>query len=106
MRITETSDLWWKSAVIYCLDVETFLDWNEDGILSGNEVRVGATRETNDEEDYDQTRRPEFSNWTVRGFENFRDAEIDLALVDVDRHAAVLRDPLLGDVEVGHDLDA
>ena len=31
MRITETSDLWWKSAVIYCLDVETFLDWNDDG---------------------------------------------------------------------------
>ena len=23
MRITETSDLWWKTAVIYCLDVET-----------------------------------------------------------------------------------
>ncbi len=32
MRITDTSDLWWKSAVIYCLDVETFLDWNDDGI--------------------------------------------------------------------------
>ena len=31
MRITETSDLWWKTAVIYCLDVETFLDWNDDG---------------------------------------------------------------------------
>jgi trehalose synthase len=26
-----TSDLWWKNAVIYCLDVETFLDWNGDG---------------------------------------------------------------------------
>ncbi|MDQ3734180.1 MAG: alpha-amylase family protein [Actinomycetota bacterium] len=32
MRITDTSDLWWKNAVIYCLDVETFLDWNGDGI--------------------------------------------------------------------------
>jgi trehalose synthase len=32
VRITDTSDLWWKSAVIYCLDVETFLDWNGDGI--------------------------------------------------------------------------
>ena len=32
MRITDTSDLWWKTAVIYCLDVETFLDWNDDGI--------------------------------------------------------------------------
>jgi trehalose synthase len=26
-----TSDLWWKSAVIYCLDVETFFDWDGDG---------------------------------------------------------------------------
>lgn len=25
-------DLWWKNAVIYCLDVETFLDGNGDGI--------------------------------------------------------------------------
>ena len=32
MRITDTSDLWWKTAVVYCLDVETFLDWNDDGI--------------------------------------------------------------------------
>jgi len=31
MRITDTSDLWWKTAVVYCLDVETFLDWNGDG---------------------------------------------------------------------------
>jgi trehalose synthase len=27
-----TSDLWWKNAVIYCLDVETFLDWDGDGV--------------------------------------------------------------------------
>ena len=26
-----TSDVWWKNAVIYCLDVETFLDWDGDG---------------------------------------------------------------------------
>jgi trehalose synthase len=26
-----TSDLWWKNAIVYCLDVETFLDWNGDG---------------------------------------------------------------------------
>ena len=32
MRITDTSDLWWKNAVVYCLDVETFMDWNDDGI--------------------------------------------------------------------------
>jgi trehalose synthase len=32
VRITDTSDLWWKTAVVYCLDVETYLDWNEDGV--------------------------------------------------------------------------
>ncbi len=32
MKITDTSDLWWKSAVIYCLDVETFMDSDDDGI--------------------------------------------------------------------------
>ncbi|WP_137844964.1 alpha-amylase family protein [Microbacterium sp. 2FI] len=31
MRITDTSDLWWKSAVIYCLDVETYMDADDDG---------------------------------------------------------------------------
>ncbi|MGK3951542.1 alpha-amylase family protein [Microbacterium sp. I2] len=42
MRITDTSDLWWKSAVIYCLDVETFLDSNGDGIgdLQGLAARI------------------------------------------------------------------
>ena len=32
MRITDTSDQWWKTAVVYCLDVETFLDSDGDGI--------------------------------------------------------------------------
>ena len=32
MSTGRTSDLWWKNAVVYCLDVETFLDWNGDGI--------------------------------------------------------------------------
>lgn len=32
MRITETGDLWWKNAVIYSLDVETYNDGNGDGI--------------------------------------------------------------------------
>jgi maltose alpha-D-glucosyltransferase/alpha-amylase len=27
-----TSDLWWKNAVIYCLDVELFKDGNNDGV--------------------------------------------------------------------------
>ncbi|MBO3101004.1 alpha-amylase family protein [Cellulomonas fengjieae] len=32
MRIHDTGDLWWKNAVIYCLDVETYMDWNDDGV--------------------------------------------------------------------------
>jgi Ca2+-binding EF-hand superfamily protein len=44
-------------------------DWNGDGVLSGNEVRVGASRETTTD-DYDPNRRPEFRNWTERGFAN------------------------------------
>ncbi|MEJ7582717.1 MAG: alpha-amylase family protein [Acidimicrobiales bacterium] len=32
MKVTDTSDLWWKTAVIYCLDIETFLDWDGNGI--------------------------------------------------------------------------
>jgi len=31
MSIKATSDLWWKNAVVYCLDVETFYDANGDG---------------------------------------------------------------------------
>jgi trehalose synthase len=31
MRSAPTSDLWWKNAVIYCLDVETFHDADGDG---------------------------------------------------------------------------
>jgi trehalose synthase len=31
VRITDTADLWWKTAVVYCLDVETYLDWDGDG---------------------------------------------------------------------------
>jgi len=32
MRISETGDRWWKTAVFYNLDVKTYLDWNGDGI--------------------------------------------------------------------------
>ena len=32
MRLEPTSDLWWKNAVIYCLDVETYLDSDGDGV--------------------------------------------------------------------------
>jgi Ca2+-binding EF-hand superfamily protein len=46
-------------------------DWNGDGVLSGDEVRVGANRQGDErEDDFDQNRRPEFRNWTDRGFEN------------------------------------
>jgi trehalose synthase len=42
MTTARTSDLWWKNAVIYCLDVETFLDWDADGIgdLKGLTERI------------------------------------------------------------------
>jgi trehalose synthase len=32
MRLDRTSDLWWKNAVIYCLDVETYCDSDGDGV--------------------------------------------------------------------------
>ena len=32
MKSKATSDLWWKSAILYCLDVETYLDSNADGV--------------------------------------------------------------------------
>jgi maltose alpha-D-glucosyltransferase/alpha-amylase len=37
-----TGDVWWKNAVVYCLDVETFLDWDGDGIgdLQGLTARI------------------------------------------------------------------
>ena len=31
MKTSDTGDLWWKTAVVYCLDVETFMDWDGDG---------------------------------------------------------------------------
>src|SRR5215211_6613477 len=42
MKRKATSDVWWKNAVIYCLDVETFLDTDGDGCgdLSGLEARI------------------------------------------------------------------
>ncbi|WP_347140570.1 alpha-amylase family protein [Paracoccus sp. SSK6] len=32
MDISRTGDVWWKNAIVYCLDVETFQDSNGDGI--------------------------------------------------------------------------
>jgi len=31
MRLTQTADIWWKNAVVYCLDIETFFDSDGDG---------------------------------------------------------------------------
>ena len=31
MSASRTSDLWWKNGIVYCLDVETFLDTDGDG---------------------------------------------------------------------------
>src|SRR5690349_8696717 len=47
MRITDTADLWWKTAVIYCLDVETFIDWNGYGVgdLPGLAQRIDYLEE-------------------------------------------------------------
>ncbi len=44
-------------------------DWNGDGVLSGNEVRVGAARPMNTDEDYTPARRPSFYDWTQAGFD-------------------------------------
>jgi trehalose synthase len=42
VSIRTTSDQWWKNGVIYCLDVETFLDGDGDGVgdLGGLAARV------------------------------------------------------------------
>ncbi|MBJ7383807.1 MAG: trehalose synthase, partial [Mycolicibacterium sp.] len=42
MRKSDTGDLWWKNAVFYCADVETFYDWNGDGCgdLRGMSERI------------------------------------------------------------------
>ena len=41
-RLGRTGDLWWKDAVIYCIDVETFYDSNGDGMgdLDGITERI------------------------------------------------------------------
>ena len=42
MSLEATSDLWWKNAVVYCVDTQSFLDSNGDGIgdLDGLTQRV------------------------------------------------------------------
>src|SRR6185503_12833431 len=45
-------------------------DWDGDGVLSGDEVRLGAWREQRgDDEDFDEADREyRFDDWTARGF--------------------------------------
>jgi Ca2+-binding EF-hand superfamily protein len=44
-------------------------DWNGDGRLSGDEVRVGGRRQrAADNDDFDQARRREFFDWTPEAF--------------------------------------
>jgi maltose alpha-D-glucosyltransferase/alpha-amylase len=38
VRLDETSDQWWKNAIVYCLDVETFFDSDGDGVGDFNGV--------------------------------------------------------------------
>jgi trehalose synthase len=42
MSLRTTSDQWWKGAIVYCLDAETFVDWNGDGVgdLAGLAERI------------------------------------------------------------------
>jgi Ca2+-binding EF-hand superfamily protein len=70
-------------------------DWNGDGILSGDEVRAGATRQWGEDDDFDQTQRPEFRNWTDRGFTNLdrnRDGEIERSEWFYDREGFIRAD--------------
>ena len=70
-------------------------DWNGDGVLSGDEVRPGASRQLGEEDDFDQTRRPEFRNWTERGFtilDRNRDGRIQRAEWFYDREGFIRAD--------------
>ena len=42
MSLEATSDLWWKNAIIYCVDTQSFLDTNGDGVgdLDGLTQRI------------------------------------------------------------------
>ena len=64
-------------------------DWNNDGVLSGDEVRVGATQPLNREQDFDPSRRPMFYDWNQRGF----------TTIDVNRDGRVTRDEWRYDLE-------
>ena len=64
-------------------------DWNGDNVLSGDEVRVGATRTPNNDEDYSPSRGPAFYDWTEAGFNR----------VDTNRDGRISRDEWRYDYE-------
>src|SRR5215213_4347191 len=65
-------------------------DWNRDGQLSGDELRPGAQRNVNrDEDDYNAERAREFDDWTSEGF----------AYLDHNRDGRLSRDEWHYDVE-------
>ena len=43
MSLKPTSDIWWKNAVIYCVDVETFYDSDGDGAATCAASPTGST---------------------------------------------------------------
>jgi Ca2+-binding EF-hand superfamily protein len=45
-------------------------DWNNDGVLSGDEVRPGGRRATNSENEDFSASNTRFQNWTEAGFRN------------------------------------
>jgi hypothetical protein len=65
-------------------------DWNRDGQLSGDEVRPGAQRDVNrEEDDYNPQRARDFDDWTPEGF----------AYLDHNRDGRLSRDEWHYDVE-------
>ncbi len=88
-------------------------DWNGDGTLSGDEVRLGVSRQPGEDDDFEQA-RPEFRNWTERGFTNLdrdRDGRIQRSEWFYDREGFTRadrnRDGVLTRAEfLGGDVDA
>jgi Ca2+-binding EF-hand superfamily protein len=70
-------------------------DWNQDGILSGNEVRPGASRGSADDQTTASTGRY-YDDWTVRGF----------LTLDRNRDNRISRDEWQSDVETFRRADA
>ncbi|MGH9173838.1 MAG: hypothetical protein ACRD1H_05755, partial [Vicinamibacterales bacterium] len=89
-------------------------DWNGDGRLAGNEVRIGARQETDFEEaDHNPSRAERFVSWTDAGFANLdhnRDRRITSNEWHYDRESFLRadrnRDGVLNRTEfLGSDMD-